>query len=436
MKIKSIILAFVSMFVALLVYAPSAKAQEVRSQDNLTVAKTETINSALVANGSTINIEGNIDGDLYCFGSQVVISGRINGDVFCSAQSINISGRVNGSIRLLANDINVSGQSFGSATIFSSNFILTDKAVIGNDLSVVSTKSKINGTIARDLVIYTSELSLNGYVGRNVSGRINQITIGSNADVRGNINYSGQNDPIRMSGSKVSGSIVRTPIMSTASYGSGVVPAILTFLLFMASLLIVSLATVWSFPKFYQKNAEVIKQGLDKRLLDQNKIVHYVVLPLLTLLAGTFIAFIVPDPSAKGFVLLLTLVAFSYILFGKVALFGLANLFLVPMVILVLLVTIIGVPLAGLIAVAWILSLILCGPVFAYYIGSKVISKGKNSKNQTLVMLIGSLIVLSLYAIPVVNMIVGAVVAIVGSGAILAHFKYSNYAPKTAKNKK
>ena len=383
MKIKSIILAAVTMFVALLVFAPSAKAQEVRSQDNLTVAKTETINSALVANGSTINIEGNIDGDLYCFGSQVVISGRINGDVFCAAQSINISGRVNGSIRLLANDINVSGQSFGSATIFSSNFILTDKAVIGNDLSVVSTKSKINGTIARDLVIYTSELSLNGYVGRNVSGRINQITIGSNADLRGNINYSGQNDPIRMSGSKVSGSIVRTPIMSTASYGSGVVPAILTFLLFMASLLIVSLATVWSFPKFYQNTNKQIESGI-----------------------------------------------------VRTSLFGLANLFLVPTVILVLLVTIIGVPLAGLIAVAWILSLILCGPVFAYYVGSKVISKGKNSKNQTLVMLIGSLIVLSLYAIPVVNMIVGAVVAIVGSGAILAHFKYSNYAPKTAKNKK
>ena len=57
MKIKSIILAAVTMFVALLVFAPSAKAQEVRSQDNLTVAKTETINSALVANGSTINIE-------------------------------------------------------------------------------------------------------------------------------------------------------------------------------------------------------------------------------------------------------------------------------------------------------------------------------------------------------------------------------------------
>jgi len=380
MKIKSAILAFILLALGLIVFAPRALAQEVRSENNLTIAKGTTITSTLVANGSTVNIEGNVDGDLYCSGSQVVISGRIMGDVFCMAQSINISGRVDGSIRLVASDINISGSTTGSGLIAGSNLILTDKGSIGKDLTIAVSSAKLNGSVARDMVVYAGDASLNGYVGRNVSGRINQLTIENNADIRGNITYAGQNNPIRLSGSKVSGEIVRTPVMSTASYGSGILPAILSFLVFMASLLLVSLATIWAFPKFYVNTTKQIESGL-----------------------------------------------------GKTSLFGLANIFLVPVVALILLVTIVGAPLSGLIIVAWVLSLLLSGPVFAYYIGTKLLKKGKNSKNQVVIMLVGSVIILALYAVPVVNLIVGITVGVVGSGAIMAHFKYSNYKPKQAK---
>lgn len=380
MKIKSSLLAVILLALGLLVFAPRALAQEVRSENNLTIAKGTTITSTLVANGSTVNIEGNVDGDLYCSGSQVVISGRIMGDVFCMAQSINISGRVDGSIRLVASDINISGSTTGSGLIAASNFILTDKGNIGKDLTIAVSSAKFNGSVARDMVVYAGDASLNGYVGRNVSGRINQLTIENNADVRGNITYAGQNNPIRLSGSKVSGEIVRTPVMSTASYGSGILPAILSFLVFMASLLLVSLATIWAFPKFYLNTTKQIESGP-----------------------------------------------------GKTSLFGLANIFLVPVVALILLATIIGAPLSGLIIVAWVLSLLLSGPVFAYYIGTKVLKKGKNSKNQVVIMLVGSVIILALYAVPVVNLIVGITVGLVGSGAIMAHFKYSNYKPKQSK---
>jgi len=101
-------------------------------------------------------------------------------------------------------------------------------------------------------------------------------------------------------------------------------------------------------------------------------------------------------------------------------------------VLFVLFSTLIGIPLAGLIAVAWVLSLILCGPVTAYYLGTKLLKGKKTGKNEYLVMLIGSVIILALYFIPVVNVIVGAIVAILGSGAIMAHFKHLNARPKKA----
>lgn len=379
MKIKSIILAFVSMFVALLVYAPSAKAQEVRSLDNLTVAKTETINSALVANGSTINIEGNIDGDLYCFGSQVVISGRINGDVFCAAQSISVSGRVSGSVRLLATDLNISGSVGNDGLLIAQNFILTDKSSIGRDLTLSTTGARINGSVGRDLTAMAQFLELGGYVGRNVSGRIMKLTINPTADIRGDIRYTGNVDALRLSGSKVSGVIVRTPIAPMPAYGGGILNLVLGYLGFVVSLLLVSMASIWALPKFFSNTNKEIDSSL-----------------------------------------------------AKTSLYGLANLFLVPFVLIILAVTLVGLPLAALIAVAWVLALILCGPVAAYYVGTKILKGKKSGKNEYLVMLVGSALVLALYLVPVVNLLVGIAVGVVGSGAIMAHFKHLNARSKKA----
>jgi cytoskeletal protein CcmA (bactofilin family) len=379
MKIRSIIIALVIAVFGFVLFAPKAHAQQFRNEENIVVGKNDTVDSSLAANGSTINIEGNIDGDLYCLGSQVVISGRVNGDVFCIAQSINISGRVDGSIRLVTGDVNLSGSVKNDGLVMAQNFILTDKGTIGRDLTLSTGGARMNGSIGRDLAVMAQTLELGGYIGRNVSGRVMKLTVNSTADVRGDIKYTGNTDAIRLSGSKVSGSIVRTPMVSTPSYGDGIGGLVVGYLVFVGSLLIVSMASIWALPKFFVATNKEIDSSL-----------------------------------------------------AKTSLYGLANLFLVPLVLIALTITLVGIPLAGLIAVAWILGLILCGPVAAYFIGSKVLKGKKASKNEYLVMLVGSLIILALYIVPVVNLLVGLAVGIVGSGAIMAHFKHLNTRSKKA----
>lgn len=350
-----------------------AHAQEVRSSDNVVVDKNETINSSLATTGSTINIEGTVDGDLYCLGSQVIISGQIKGDVFCMAQSISINGRVDGSARLFASDMNISGSIDGSLSALSSNFILTDKGKVGQDLMLASSDARLSGSVGRDISIYSQSTELNGYVGRNVSGNISKLTLGSSSDIRGDLKYTSNNEPIRLSGSKLSGQLVRSAEMSQPSKQSGLATLLIGYLISTLSLLIVSMLSVWAMPKFFASTLKEIEGSI-----------------------------------------------------GKASLYGLANIFIVPVICIGLLFTIVGIPLAGLIFVAWLLSLILCGPVFAYYAGTKLLKGRKSAKNEYLVMLTGSVLILVLYLIPIVNFITGIVVGLVGSGAILAHFKHLN----------
>lgn len=373
MKKLKLIIASLTVVLGILLFGVPAQAKQVINQDNITVSKSETIPTTLFANGSTINVEGTIDGDLYCAGSSVVISGKINGDVICFAQSINISGQVTGNLRIVATDINISADVSRNAVVLGQNFILTDKGKIGGELILFDTASKINGTIGRNLNIYAQDVSIGGKIGGDVIGQIMQLTLSNSADIAGSIVYTGSSDAIKMSGAKVGGDIKRNSMASASSGASSLAGLVFGYLLFVLSLLLVSMTTVWAFPKFYEKTtAEIGKAPL------------------------------------------------------KTSLYGLANLIIVPFIGLVLLLTLIGVPLALLIFVAWALSLILCGPVFAYYIGGKILTSSKRSSSTTLKMFVGSLAVLLLYAVPIVNLIVGLLVSLLGSGAILSHFKSSN----------
>lgn len=373
LRLKIIALAVVVFGVVMVVLSPAAHAQEIRSSDNISVGKDETIDAPLIANGNTINIEGTVNGDLYCVGSQVIISGRVDGDIFCIAQSINLSGQVDGSARLLASDMNISGTIDGTLSALSSNFVLTDKAKITKDLMLATTNARINGNVGRDISLYSQSAELGGVVGRNVAGNIFNLTLSKNADIRGNVNYTSSNEPIRLSDSKVGGKITRNQSMPQAGGQVGLVNLLLGYLAFTLSLLIVSMLSVWAIPKFFVNTQKEIEGSI-----------------------------------------------------GKISLYGLANLFIVPVVCMVLAFTLVGLPLASLILLAWLLGLVLCGPVFAYYLGSKLLKNRKTVKNEYAVMFTGSIVILLLYLIPIVNFITGLVVGLVGSGAILAHFKHQN----------
>ena len=203
------------------------------------------------------------------------------------------------------------------------------------------------------------------------------LTLNSSADVRGDVNVVSPNQPIKLSGAKVAGQTKVTTATDASTASMSIGGFLLTYLGVVLSLLLVSMLSVWAMPKFFENSTAPINKSV-----------------------------------------------------LKTTLYGLANLFLVPIVFTLLLVSVIGIPLGGLIAVAWILSLFLSGPVFAYYVGQKFLRKKKAAKNRYAVMFAGSVIILVLYLIPIINILTGLVVALVGGGALIYRFKHQNASTK------
>jgi hypothetical protein len=118
---------------------------------------------------------------------------------------------------------------------------------------------------------------------------------------------------------------------------------------------------------------------------------------------------------------------------GKTVLVGFATSILVPVTVVLLMITVIGIPVALLFGLLWLAIVASSGPFAAYYTGRLVLSKTK-VKNSILYMLLGAVILLALNMIPILGFLIDITVLWFGLGMILLtlfrHYKKPAYKVK------
>lgn len=348
------------------IFVGVSNAHSFRTGDNITVSQGERIDDTLFVAGRNIDINSTVIGDIFCAGQTITISGNVEGDVICAGQTVRVSGKVDGDVRLAGQTVSISADVGGNATVAAQTFTLDSEGSVGRDLSVGSQDSAINGQVGRDLAVGSGSVVVDGGIGRDIKGNVADIRLGSSAKVGGNIDYTSANDIQRDNGSQVSGTVTRTdPPKNESSSKNGAIFGfgIGWFLYWLAAMLIVAMVLVLLLPRMFMR--------LSDRAMPR---------PWKALLTG--------------------LVA------GLVA----------PVVIVILLMSVIGIPLAIIAGLAWLLVVFLSGPVTAFYIGRLVV---KDTNNALLYMLVGAIILLVLYFIPILGFLALLFAFWTGTGMIL-----------------
>ena len=376
MKLRIVLSSIVLSALTLVILANPAQAKDSSPVDYTNIPAGESIDSSVSANGNQVNIAGTVNGDLFCTGVDITISGNINGDVICAGQNINISGQVSGDVIALANNFTLSSSVNGSVTLLSSNTTISQNARITQDFRSAGSNITVDGLIGRDVTIDAMKAVVGATIGRDLKGQFGSLTLSPTADIRGNVTYKSNSDIIRENNSKVAGEVSKSSAANSSFMAPDFATLAFGFVLFFISLLIVSMSTVFLFPGLYIRASKQINEQI-----------------------------------------------------GRTSVYGLLNLIVVPLVLIIISLTFLGIPLAGLILAIWAVTLMLSGPVFAYFVGSRLARK---SKKPAFKMLIGSIVILSLYAVPVVNIIVATIVGVVGSGAIIGIIKKSTIITKKA----
>ena len=144
---------------------------------------------------SNVEVSQVVDGNVFAYGQTVNVSGEINGDLFVFASNLTIeeSAIIHGNVFALSSNMTVSGI-VSDIYAMSDNFQLSEKSIIARNLYLSSDSASLSGKISRDAYIATNTLKIAEkdepiVVGNLTYSSINEAQINENS-IGGEITYN------------------------------------------------------------------------------------------------------------------------------------------------------------------------------------------------------------------------------------------------------
>lgn len=332
--------------------ATSVDAFSSKTGNSVVISKNETIDGTLFIGARTIRIAGTVNGDVICGGQQIDITGRINGDIICAGQTIHITGTVNGNVRVVGEDITIAGQVMRNATIFGQT-ILSSATIMG-DLYVNAQSFILTGAVFKGVEGIMNTATINAYIGNNVNLNVTDVFLGSRAYVNGSLIYR-STQPIRIqTGAKVTTIHRVFPPTNQTSNQSHNLWFIFARSISLVTHLFVALLLIGMWPIAMTRITTAMRQQ-----------------------PGKFIG--------RGVILF----------------------FLTPLAIMCLLVTIIGIPIAFLLGIVYVMSLFVSRVFVSVCIGRLIVGEYWKEKQRSLpwAAIIGTILAWAIYTIPIFGLL-------------------------------
>ena len=155
----------------------------------------EFVDSDLYLFDVNLDISQVVDGNVFAYGQTVNVSGEINGDLFVFASNLTIeeSAIIHGNVFALASDMTVSGIA-ADVYAMADNFSLSEKSIIARNLYLSSNNISLEGQVSRDAYIAANTLKIAEkdepiVVGNLTYSSINEAQINENS-IGGEITYN------------------------------------------------------------------------------------------------------------------------------------------------------------------------------------------------------------------------------------------------------
>lgn len=349
------------LFLAILPLTTRALTED--AQKNIYVSSEEVIEDNFIQAGRVIDFNGQAQKDVIVAGGNINITGPVKGDVIVFGGNIKINGDVAGNIRAFGGTIEINSKVGKNVSAFGGIVIISKDAEIGWDVLAGAGNLEIRGKVAGNVIGGAGNVILANEIGGNVNlfgSKESQLTLYPQADIKGNLTYSASQEAEIKEGAKIAGETsykpVSLPVIGTAraervllaSYFLG---KIISFL----SLLLIGLLIITLIPK---KSEEIGKKMLDK-------------------------------PWAN---------------IG----WGLIYLIITPIVLILVAVTVIGIPLALIVLFSYLIAIYLTKIFIGIALGQKLLKWGNNKQKVSLTwaMILGVILFYILVDLPFIGWII------------------------------
>lgn len=367
-KLTKFILIAAAIFIPIAGFAATKN-----NSDSIFVASDETISGNLMAAAESIIIDGSISGDLMAIGSSITVNGRVEGDIIALAQNIIINGEVGGNVRVIGSYININGLIARNLNAFGSEVLIGENTKIGWDVLLGAISARVNGDISGSIDSYVQKIFINGRVGKNVSIRIyknkdaDSLVIDKSAVINGDLSYSA-NKKLIVPENNIAGQI---NFNQTETKESGAL-------------------TLWAWSRVFSI--------------------------LSIILIGLIIIFALPKQTYN----LIELTKKKYL---KSLLVGAIVLLIVPVLSIIMLFTIIGIPLSLVLICLWLAGIFIAKTLAALILGELIIKGALKNKKAHLFwsLLLGAVLISLLFSLPWFGWFLRIIIICLTLGSILIY---------------
>jgi cytoskeletal protein CcmA (bactofilin family) len=185
-------------------------ATEFRGGDAIQIRGTEILDDLFLAGGD-INVDAHVVGDLFTASATVQIgdSAVIENSFMGAARRVDLNGTVVNSARVFAQDLNVRGHVQRNLMAFTASMITDGASWIENDVSAYCGSTIIRGRIGGDLTGEVGQLVISGQIDGDIDVRADEITILPTAIVGGKLRYLSKNEAKIEEGAQIFGGVNR-----------------------------------------------------------------------------------------------------------------------------------------------------------------------------------------------------------------------------------
>lgn len=162
--------------------------------------------------GPHVEISGTVNGDLYAAGGDVLIDGAVNGDVIVAGGKITLSGSVSQDARLAAGQVTISGTVGRNITVGGGDVQLTESAQVRENLLAGGGNVQLAGHIGRDARVGAGHVTISNGIDRDLAVAAASVRLTSKATVGGKLRYWSESAPSIDEGATVRGGVVQRPL--------------------------------------------------------------------------------------------------------------------------------------------------------------------------------------------------------------------------------
>jgi hypothetical protein len=185
-----------SLLLVLFCSAPVGYAADFRVADdggNVTVSKEEKVKNLYVG-GNVVTVKADIEKSLYVGGNTVTVEGDVENDVFVGGGTVIFKGDVGGSIHVGGGTVIVEGEVTDDLFAGGGNVLVAESASVGGDLFAGGGMVSIQGPVEGNVFLGAGEAVLNSKVGGKVKAEVESLELGEKAEIVGDVSYKSENE--------------------------------------------------------------------------------------------------------------------------------------------------------------------------------------------------------------------------------------------------